>query len=272
MFARLSFFSCLSLGFLAFALPASAATLFSENFTGDTVGQTTGTWRGFNTINVTGTAYGASGVTTGSAAPTAELGNSYLYAQNNSSPNNATTTVDYFLFSTTATAGAGLFTGLTPTNYADFTVSWQQNVGGSMVKNSVTMSYYFTVQVNGNWYATPSGSASVPAQNLYSIDLLNATWYPVAFNQGTSMSLNTSGGSQTSSSLFAGGQSITGVGYYIKDLPGANPTVPGPPVIEDYRTIRFDNLAINGTGLVPEPGRAFLLALSLGLFGIRRRR
>lgn len=271
MLSRPLLVCCLSLGLSAFALPATAATLFTENFTSDTVGQTSGTWRSFNTINVTGTTYGGTGVTTGSAAPTAELGNSYLYAQNNS-PSNATTTVDYFMFSTAVTAGAGLFTGLTPTNYADFTASWQQNVGGSMTKNSVTMSYYFAVQVNGNWYATPSGTASVPAQNLYSVDLLNATWYPVTFDQGTSLSLNTFGGSQTSSSLFAGGLSITGVGFYVKDLPGANATIAGPPVVEDYRTIRFDNLAINGTALVPEPGRAFLMLLALGVFGARRRR
>lgn len=262
MFSRLSLSHCLFSGFLACALPVSAATLFSENFTGDTVGQTSGIWRAFNTINVTGATYGGFGTTSGVSSPTGENPNPYLYAQNNT-PSGATTTVDYFLFSNASTAGAGLFTGLTPSTYGDFTASWQQNTGGTVTG----MTYYFTVLVNGTWYATASGTVDVPAQNLYSIDLLNATWYAVDFTQGSSLALNTGGASQTSSALFGGGQSITGVGFYVKNLPGANA---GPP--DDYRTIRFDNLTLAGTALVPEPGRALLLSLALGTLLMRRRR
>lgn len=249
----------LCLGLLGCALPISAATLFTENFTGETIGQSSGTWRGFNSTSIAGPAYGGVGITTGATAPTAETGNPYLYAQNNT-PSGATTTVDYFLYTTSATSSAGLFTGLVPADYSEFTASWQQNTGGTMTG----MSYYFAVQVDGAWYATGSGTADVPAQNLYSIDLLASSWYAVSLLPGTSMALDTGATPVSSGTLFGPGETITGLGFYVKNLPGASPS----PAV-DYRTIRFDNLTIAGA---PEPSRACLLALSLGLVFLRRRR
>ncbi|MCW0217860.1 MAG: PEP-CTERM sorting domain-containing protein [Prosthecobacter sp.] len=254
-----SFIRLFCLVMVSCTLPLSAATLFTENYTGETIGQGTGTWRGYNTISVAGTSYGGVGITTGATAPSGETGNHYLYAQNNT-PSGATTTVDYFLFSSAATSSASLFTDLVPADFSEFSASWQQNVGGGMTG----MSYYFAVQVDSAWYATSSFVTDGSLPNLRTLDLLDSDWYAVSFLEGTSMALDTSGTPLTSDSLFGSGDSITGLGFYIKNLPGANV---GPP--SDYRTIRFDNLTIAGA---PEPSRVFLLTFSLGAIGFRRRR
>lgn len=261
MLSSAPFFRCLAFGLIASAAPLSAATLFMEDFTGETVGQSTGSWRSFNSINVTGTAYGGTGITNGTTSPTGENPNPYLYAQNNT-PSGATTTVDYFLFTTTDTAnlGASAFTGLVPADYSAFSASWQQNTGGTMTG----MSYYLTVQVDGAWYATPSGVVDGPAANQYQVDLLSASWYTVDFTQGTSMSLDTGASTISSSTLFGPGEAITGLGFYVKNLPGANPSP-----ATDYRTIRFDNLTITGA---PEPSRVMLLGLAFAGLALQRRR
>lgn len=258
MLSSAPLFRCLAFGFLACSAPLSAATLFTENFSTTTVGQTTGTWRSFNSVNVAGTAYGASSTTNGISSPTGENPNPYIYAQN-STMNGATTTVDYFLFSTTATLGSGAFTGLVPADYSVFSAIWQQNTGGTMTG----MSYYLTVQVDGAWYATPSGGVDGPAANQYQVDLLNASWYAVNFTQGTSMSLDTGASTISSSALFTPGETITGLGFYVKNFPGATATG------SDFRTIRFDNLTITGA---PEPSRAMLIGLALAGLVLRRRR
>ncbi|SKA86162.1 PEP-CTERM protein-sorting domain-containing protein [Prosthecobacter debontii] len=260
MLSSAHLFRCLAFGLLASAAPLSAATLFMEDFTGESVGQATESWRSFNSVNVAGTAYGGTGITNGVSSPTGENPNPYLYAQN-STANGGTTTVDYFLFttSTTATLGASAFTGLVPADYSAFSASWQQNTGGTMTG----MSYYLTVQVDGAWYATPSGGVDGPGANQYQVDLLNASWYAVSFTQGTSMSLDTGASTISSSTLFGPGEAITGLGFYVKNFPGANTTG------SDFRTIRFDNLTITGT---PEPSRAMLLGLALTGLVLRRRR
>ncbi|HEY1084312.1 MAG TPA: hypothetical protein VGE29_18745, partial [Prosthecobacter sp.] len=63
-------FRCLCLGSVLFSVPASAATLFYEDFNSDTMG---GTWRGYNTFSVAGTPYGSMGLITGAAnSPTGQ--------------------------------------------------------------------------------------------------------------------------------------------------------------------------------------------------------
>lgn len=240
------------------AVTSQAATIYTETFTtpATSIGQASGTWRGYNSININGSTYGGMGITTGSAAPTGDSGNHYLYAQNNT-PAGATTTVDYFFHTTTATAPAA-FDAFTPSEHVSLHATWVQNTGGTVTG----MSYYLTAQVAGSWYAASTGGTGYSGSGAFSLDLLNAEWQAVTFIPGTSLSLNTAGPSIHSSVLFASSESITGLGFYIKDLPGANV---GPP--NDYRTIRFDNLSI-----VPEPGRSVLFALSLGLMLLRRRR
>jgi hypothetical protein len=254
-----SFLRLFCLGMVSCALPLSAATLFTEDYTGETIGQSTGTWRGYNTISVTGTPYAGVGITTGSSAPSGETGNRYLYAQS-STPNGGTTTVDYFLYSSAATSSASLFTNLVPADFTEFSASWQQNASGAMTG----MSYYLAVQVNDVWYATSSFVTDGSLPNLRTLDLLDSDWYAISFLEGTSMSLDTSGTALTSDSLFDSGESITGLGFYVKNMPGAD-----PDNATDYRTIRFDNLTIAGA---PEPSRSLLLVFSLGAIGFRRRR
>lgn len=236
------------------SLPLSAATLFFEDFNSDVMGQS---WKGYNTFSVAGTPYGSLGFTTGIANSPTGQSDPYMYAQNNT-PSGATTAADYFFYSTTTTAGAPAFASLVPADFSAFSASWNQNTGGTMTG----MTSYLTVQVDGLWYATASGTPG--AQNLYTVNLLTASWYAVSFTEGTSMSLNTAASTISSSTLFGPGEVITGLGFYVKNLPGASPTP-----ATDYRTIRFDNLAVSG---VPEPGRAALFMLSLGCLALRRRR
>lgn len=256
--------------------PAPAAQLYLETFSSPTTFGSSGTWRGYNTSSATLAGpplYGNAGITSSNAGAspiTAPSGNTldpYLFAQNATSTS-STTTVDYFFFTTVTTASASFanFTPSTPSSYSQLSATWQQNTGGTMTG----MKYYFTVQVGGTWYGASTGDAgytgaSAPSSATYSLDLLNANWYAVNFSAGSSMSLDPSGVSLTSSSLFGSSNSITGLGFYVKDFPGANTTG------SDFRTIRFDNLAINATA-VPEPGRCLLLATALGVFLLRRRR
>lgn len=243
----------LCFGLLVACIPAQAATLFFEDFNSDTL---TTTWRGYNTSTISGTPYGSMGFTAGAGnSPTGSISN-YMYAQNNT-PNGATSPADYFFFTNTATIGASAFSSLLPSNYDAFNATWHQNTGGGMAG----MSSYFTVQVDGAWYASAIGTAG--AGNLYTLNLLTATWLPISFTAGTSMSLDTSATGTLGSSLF-GGETITGLGFYVKNLPGASPS----PAV-DYRTVRFEDLTISG---VPEPSRAVLLGLALGCMALRRRR
>lgn len=235
------------------------ATLFSETFDGESIGQSTGTWRGYNSLNISGGAYGGVGITTGTTAPTGATGNPYLYAQNNT-PAGATTTVDYFLFTTAATSSAGLFTSLVPADFSEFKASWQQNTGGTMSG----MSYHMTVLVNDVWYASTSAVSDTSGTNLYSLDFQNAAWYEVTYVAGGSMSLSLEGSGITTTDLFGSGEAIDGIGFYVRSLPGASPSP-----ATDYRTIRFDNLTVTG---VPEPGRAALLGFALASLMLRRRR
>lgn len=258
VFGRLTVFVLSAVMFSA-TLPVQAATLFSETFDGETIGQSTGTWRGYNSMNISGGTYGGVGITTGTTAPTGATGNPYLYAQNNT-PSGATTTVDYFLFTTTATAGAGLFSSLIPADFSEFKAGWQQNTGGTMTG----MSYCLAVLVDDVWYATPSAVSDASGTNLYSLDFNSAAWYEVSYVAGGSMSLSLEGSGTTAQDLFGSGESIDGIGFYVKSLPGANPSP-----ATDYRTIRFDNLTVTG---VPEPGRAALLGFALVSFMLRRRR
>lgn len=243
----------LCLGLLAASASAHAATLFFEDFNSDALNTT---WRGYNTFTVAGTPYGSMGFTAGSTNSPTEGTSNYLYAQNNT-PNGATSQADYFFFTNTATIGASAFSSLVPSNYEAFNATWYQGTGGGMAG----MTSYFTVQVDGAWYASSIGTAG--AGNLYTLNLLTATWRPISFTAGTSMSFDPAGEGTVGSSLFSG-KTIAGLGYYVKDLPGANS---GPS--NDYRTVRFEDLTIAG---VPEPSRTVLLGFALGCMVLRRRR
>lgn len=242
----------LCLGLLTASASAHAATLFFEDFNSDSL---TTTWRGYNTFTVAGTPYGSMGFTSGSMNSPTEGTSAYLYAQNNS-PSNATSPADYFFFTNTATIGASAFSSLVPTNYDVFNATFYHNTGGGVTG----MSPYFAVQVDGAWYASSIGTGTA---SLYTINLLTATWRPISFTAGTSMSFDPAAAGALGSSLFAG-KTIAGLGFYVKNLPGANPLPAG-----DYRTARFEDLTISG---VPEPSRAVLLGLALGCMALRRRR
>lgn len=254
MTALTRLFRCLCLGSTLFSVPVSAATLFYEDFNSDTMG---GTWRGYNTFSVAGTPYGSMGLISGATNSPTGQSDPYMFAQNNT-PSGATSPADYFFYTSTATVGASAFAGLVPADYSVFSATWNQNTGGSMTG----MSAYLTVLVDNQWYATSVGSAV--ATNLYSVDFLAASWFPVSFTAGTSMSLSTTGTPTASSALFTPGQTIDGLGFYVKNLPGASPSP-----ATDYRTIRFDNLTV---AAAPEPGRFMLLGLAAGGLLLRRRR
>ncbi len=241
----------LCLGLLAACAPAYTATLFFEDFNSDSL---TTTWRGYSTASA-GTSYGNMGFTTGQANSPVGGPSVYMYAQNNTTTG-STTAADYFFLTNTATVSAAAFSSLVPSNYDAVNATWYQNTGGGMAG----MSSYFAVQVEGKWYASTIGTATA---NLYTLNLLTATWRLINFTAGTSMSFDPAVAGTLGSTLFDG-ETITGLGFYVKNLPGASPS----PAV-DYRTIRFEDLTISG---VPEPSRAVLLGLALGCIVLRRRR
>lgn len=242
-------------------ISSSAATLYLEEFNADVIINSTGKWRTHNTASGTLAAnpYGGTGVTTGTAAPTADASNRYAYVQN--APG-AALTVDYFLFTSAVTDAAKFTTPIVPNQNSSLTASWIQNTGGDVTG----MSYHFTVLVNNVWYATGnaytgSGSRSL---NLLSVD----DWYAITFNPGVAMSLDTTGASVSFQELFGANQTISGLGFYINDLPGA--PITDPPT-SNHRTVRFDNLLIDGVA-VPEPIQPLLLAMSVMMTLLHRRK
>ena len=229
--------------FLA-ALPLSGATIYNETFETSTFGSVND-WRGYNTPTgaIVTAPYGA-GITTGSSAPGT---NRYMYAQNAIS---ATTTSNYFLYSTSTVAA------FAPSTYTGLTASWAKNNGGSDIPT-----YYLTVQVGSSWYAANTAYTTGTATVGSPLNLLTAQWYDLTFTPNSALSLNTSS-TRNYTSLFGAGQTITGLGFYIANLPGSTSG-------DQYRTIRFDDLVINA---VPEPGRAMLMFFGAAFLVTRRRR
>ena len=118
------------------------------------------------------------------------------------------------------------------------------------------------VQTGGSWYisdtninGTGNGTVTYPA---LSLDLLASTW--------TNLGANVSFGGTTGityATLFGGGQTITGIGFYIDDLVVETGT--------NASTARFDNLAIDGT-LIPEPSTSLLGVFGFSLIVFRRKK
>ncbi len=183
-----------------------------------------------------------------SAAPFALT--DYIYIQKAGIDNQATLSQDAMLRTTTLPLGA-----FAPSSYSMLTATWHRN-------GQSAASIRFMVQTGGSWYisdtninGTGNGTVTYPA---LSLDLLASTW--------TNLGANVSFGGTTGityATLFGGGQTITGIGFYIDDLVVETGT--------NASTARFDNLAIDGT-LIPEPSTSLLGVFGFSLIVFRRKK
>ena len=178
----------------------------------------------------------------GAAAPT-NLG--YLFFQNS---NLATAGTDYFAY-TSASLNSG-FPSILPSSHTSLTMSWVQTTTGFS-----SGAYHVTIEVNGAWYVSEANQLG--GGTARSFDLLTATWKNLELT-GSSLGIGTN--SSTSAALFTGGNAITGIGFYVDDLP-----VPA----SSTTTLRIDSLQI---ATIPEPSVSALGLLGAGILFRRSRR
>lgn len=247
------------------AIPVSAATLYQQNFeTGTDSNPVPGSpnsplslvaWDGYtgngsSITNDTPDNSSASriGALRGSGGPNGSTvgENAYIFAQNGTT---ATTGTDFFFFTSTAVTGS-TFSAFTPANFTSLTATWARNA-----TNFSSGGYHFSVLVDGQWYATTSNHRL--AGNVPPINLLSLSWQPVTTSGSLSMGTGTA---LTSNDLFGTGLSVTGVGFYVDDLP-----VPTSSTI----TLRIDDLLIEG---VPEPSTSLLGLIGFSALAFRRKK
>lgn len=255
----------LPLAFAGLGQALSAATLFEEQFNidhtiGDPIPSTNSSidlvrWNGYSgSTGTPGTIADDSpsnssshriGVLTGGSAPS---GGGYLFFQHSSS---ATTGTDHFAYTSTALNSG--FPAIIPSAHTAVTVNWTQSLGSFS-----TGAYHVTMEINGAWYVSTTNQRGL-AGSVRSFDLYSATWRPLDLVTGAGGHLGLGTGSSTSAELFLNDHSITGIGFYVDDLP-----VPGG---SGTSTLRIDAFKIES---VPEPtvsalgliGAAFLLRRS----------
>jgi autotransporter-associated beta strand protein len=147
----------------------------------------------------------------------------YLFAQNQLA---ATVTVDHFLRTTT-------FTDVDPTANPSLYATWLQSgtdIGGA--------TSYLAVEVDGSWYGSMDYTI---ANGEYTLDLFgdDVAWQAIDFVVNSTLTIGETP-VLTSAELFALG-GISGIGYYIDDLPGSNGVSGTTGAIV---TMRLDNLRV----------------------------
>lgn len=195
------------------ALCAHGTTVFTDTLeTGSTFG-VNGTWY---TLRSGGLAPGSGYLSSITSATSAYRTLNYLYAQHQSA---GTQPMDYLIHNKNVAP-------IDTSSYSGLYTSWLQQgdgLGG--------FSNYFAVQVDGNWYATnpTTTTAGKVSFNLLDPDL---TWTQIDSNIAlTSTTL-------TTAELFGLSPTITGVGFFVKNLPGYT---------SGNITLRLDNLRITDT-------------------------
>jgi hypothetical protein len=253
---------------LLFALTASGATLFQQNFENTHNGTSVSTtnlafselaWAGYFGNANEAIAVGPSssvpnraGALRSTSGPngSASGNNSYIFAQTTS-----TTTNDFFFHISNSTEQPGnQFAEFSPSAYTSLTATWKANS-----TNFSSGSVFFAVETGGSWYVT---TTSYRGDATPSVNLLTSTWKSMSLTTAGVGSLDFNASSAfTYSQLFGGGQFITGVGFYIDEFavpPGSSLT-----------TYRIDDLLIDG---VPEPLSGTLGVLGIALLASRRKR
>ncbi|HVJ46299.1 MAG TPA: hypothetical protein VM511_07935, partial [Luteolibacter sp.] len=176
----------------------------------------------------------------------------YIYAQNSAA---AALGNDYFFYVSTSTAtGNVTFPTFNPSTYSTLNASWLAN-STSFGSGSV----FFAIQLNGSaWYVTTTSYRTATSPSL---DLLNLSWRSVTLSTAgaDTLSYNTLS-SSTSSALFGPSDSITGVGFYIDDMP-----VPPSGLV----TYRIDDLLISD---IPETSTSLLGLIGFSALAFRRKK
>lgn len=255
----------LPLAFAGLNQALSAATLFEEQFNvdhsiGDPIPATNSSidlirWNGYSGYTGTpgtiadDTPSSSSGhrigVLTGSSAPS---GDGYLFFQHSSS---ATAGTDHFAYTSTA-LNTG-FPAIIPSAHTAVTVNWVQSLGSFS-----TGAYHVAMEIDGSWYVSTTNQRGLTG-SVRSFDLYSATWRPLDLVPGAGGYLGLGTDSSTSAELFINNLPVTGIGFYVDNLP--------VPSSSGTSTLRIDALKIES---VPEPtvsalaliGAAFLLRRS----------
>lgn len=179
----------------------------------------------------------------------------YIYVQKSADATTGSPTdIDFIMRTNDST-----ITPFAPSAYTSLTAAWQRN-GGTVA------GHRFMVQTGGAWYVSATNYTSTGAGQSSSplLNLLTTTWTNLDLSGGF---LSIGSTSSTYTSLFGSGQTITGIGFYIDNLTGANPPV--PPANAALHSFRLDTIVIEG---VPEPTSAALGLLGLSAFCFRRRK
>ena len=255
----------LPLAFAGLSQALSAATLFQESFNVDHVGgdpipssnSSIGlvNWNGYygtpDSIADDSPSSGSSyriGVLTGSSAPSGQ-GDGYLFFQHSAS---ATVGTDHFAYTSTSLNSG--FPAIIPSAHTAVSMNWVQSLG-----SFASGGYYVALEINGTWHVSTTNQRALTGSTR-SFDLYSATWRTLDLVTGTGGHLALDSDSSTSAELFLGGNPITGIGFYVENLP-----VPGST---GTSTLRIDSLEIES---VPEP-TASALALAGAAILLRRSR
>jgi|GEM_PF-5848152 len=265
---------------LAITLPASAVVVFTEHFPTTSGNVSVHGWNAShsaanvditNLPNVSGNdVFNRAGSISNSGAGSDPAQAGYLFAQSYARSDGqgtiTTPATDYFLYTTSQVT-----TPISLLGHQSLTANWQQS------SSNLNVGVRFAIQLdNGNWYvdSTPNINAVTGGATSFvgqSADLLTSSWYALNFETGVMNPDTTT--TLTYNDLLLAGSEITGVGFYIEDLPAASATSNTAGTVQQgFTTMRVDQVIIDATA-VPEPSRAILLGLGvLGVMMNRKRR